>query len=119
MLPNILKEHEKLFGHAPRKLAGDRRFFSSDNEEHAKEHGVKLVSIPKPGRLNAARKSWQDAAWFKKLQRFRAGIEGNISNLMRNFGLKKCIWKGWISFQSYVGLSVFAYNLWKIAHLIA
>ncbi len=117
MLPNIIEEHICLFGHAPERLACDRRFFSADNEKLVQEKGTKFVSIPKPGRLNEARKSWQDTSWFKKLQRFRAGIEGNISNLIRNYGLKRCLWKGWLSFQSYVGLAVFAYNLWKIAQL--
>ncbi|NQS98017.1 MAG: ISNCY family transposase [candidate division Zixibacteria bacterium] len=91
MLLKVLDEHIGLFGQAPEELAGDRRFFSALNEKAASEKGVKFVSIPKPGKLSAARKAWQKSRWFKELQRFRAGIEGNISNLLRNFGLKRCL----------------------------
>ena len=119
MLINVLEEHEGLFGHAPEKLAGDRRFFSADNEKIAKGKGVKFVSIPKPGRLTEARKAWQNSPWFKKLQRFRSGIEGNLSHLIRNFGLKRCLWKGWEAFKSYVGIAVLSYNLLKLALLSA
>ncbi|NQS98803.1 MAG: ISNCY family transposase [candidate division Zixibacteria bacterium] len=115
MLPNALDEHSSLFGCAPEELTTDRRFFSADNEELAKEKGVKFVSIPKPGRLSATRKAWQKSRWFKELQHFRAGIEGNISNLLRNYGLKRCLWKGWEAFCSYVSLSVLTYNLCKLA----
>jgi len=54
---------------------------------------------------------------YKSGLRFRAGIEGLISVLMRAYGLKRCNWKGWEAFESYVGLSVVTYNLQKIASL--
>lgn len=50
--------------------------------------------IVKPGKLSEKRRSWQNLPWFKKQQRFRAGIEGNLSTLLRKFGLKRCLWKG-------------------------
>ena len=119
MLEKALEIHKKQFGHAPDKLAGDRRFFSADNEEMAETEGVKYVCLPKPGRLSADRKQWQKTRWFKALQRFRAGIEGNISTLLRSFGLKRCFWKGWEAFKSYVGLGSVTYNLRKIVVLAA
>jgi hypothetical protein len=36
---------------------------------------------------------------------------------MRGSGLKRCLWKGWQSFQSYVGLAIVTFNLQKIAEL--
>ncbi len=48
---------------------------------------------------------------YKKLKKFRAGIEGCISAAKRAYGLNRCTWKGWQSFQSYVWLSVIAFNL--------
>ena len=56
--------------------------------------------------------------WFKNLQKFRASIEGIISGLMRGFGLKRCIWKGWESFLTYVSICVFTFNSRKIALLL-
>jgi IS5 family transposase len=118
MIPDILAIHQKQYGHAPTKLCGDRRFFSVDNEQLAYQEGVKKVSICKPGYRSKDRKQIEKERWFKALQRFRAGIEGIISALMRSYGLKRCFWKGWEAFQSYVGLSVVTFNLQKIAQLI-
>ena len=118
MIPDILAIHQKQYGHAPDKLCGDRRFFSLDNEQLAYQEGVKKVSICKPGYRSKDRKQIEKERWFKTLQRFRAGIEGIISALMRSYGLKRCFWKGWEAFQSYVGLSVVTFNLQKIAQLI-
>ena len=106
------------YGQPPQNLCGDRRFFSSDNEKEAYKTGVEKVSICKPGYRSKDRKQIEKQQWFKALQRFRAGIEGIISTLMRSYGLKRCLWKGWESFQSYVGLSVVTFNLQKIAALI-
>lgn len=119
LLDDILKEHKICFGSSPERLTADRRFFSADNERRALKEGVKDVSIPKPGRLNAERSSYQKTRLFKLLQRFRAGIEGNISTLLRVFGLKRCLWKGWQAFKSYVGIGVLTYNLRKLALLCA
>jgi len=118
MLPDILINHQNQYGQAPQGLCGDRRFFSSDNEEKAYQAGVEKVSICKPGYRSKDRKQIEKERWFKTLQRFRAGIEGIISALMRSYGLKRCLWKGWEAFQSYVGLSVVTFNLQKIAALI-
>jgi transposase, IS5 family len=114
-LPVALKEHERLMKRAPERLTGDRRFHSKDNEEIAAEAGVKQVALPKPGFLTQTRAALQKMPWFRKLMRFRAGIEGNLSTLLRSFKLKRCLWRGWESFQAYVGLSVLAYNLRLLA----
>jgi IS5 family transposase len=118
MIPDILSNHQNQYGQPPQSLCGDRRFFSSDNEKITYETGVEKVSICKPGYRSKDRKQIEKQQWFKALQRFRAGIEGIISTLMRSYGLKRCLWKGWESFQSYVGLSVVTFNLQKIAALI-
>ncbi|WP_083927887.1 transposase [Desulfobacter curvatus] len=56
--------------------------------------------------------------WFKRLQRYLAGIEGLISGLMRGYGLKRCNWTGWKGFQNYVSLSIVTFNLQKIASFL-
>jgi IS5 family transposase len=118
LLPDFLARHKQLYHMAPKNLSGDRRFFSDDNEKVAASAGVTRVSICKPGYRSNARRQYEKERWFKKLQRFRAGIEGIISGLMRGFGLKRCIWKGWESFRKYVSIGVFAFNLRKIALLL-
>lgn len=119
VLERALDDHIALFGKAPEKLTADRRYFSSDNERIAKEKGVQQVALPKPGWLSEVRKSVQNAPWFKKLLRWRAGVEGNLSTLLRSFGLKRCLWKGWESFKAYVGLGVMTYNLRLLAGHLA
>lgn len=118
MLPDILRIHCQHYGAAPDSLSADRRFFSEDNETRATTRGIKNVCIAKPGYRSAARQEFERQPWFRKLKRFRAGIEGVISTLLRRFGLTRCLWKGWESFRSYVGLSVATFNLQKIAALI-
>jgi IS5 family transposase len=115
ILTRALEDHARLFGKAPRRLAADRRYHSEDNERVAASAGVKEVALPKPGRLSEVRRSLQKAPWFRRLLRWRAGIEGNLSTLLRSFGLKRCLWKGWRSFQAYVGLGVLTYNLRLLA----
>ncbi len=116
-LEEILDNHIQQYDKAPWHFSGDRRFYSAENEELLHEKGVKRVSIKKPGYRSEERKDLEKQAWFKKLQKFRAGIEGIISGLMRGLGLKRCLWKGQRSFESYVGLSVVTFNLHKIALL--
>ena len=57
---------------------------------------------------------------YRKLRNFRAGIEGVISFLKRGFGLGRCLWRGFQSFEAYVHASVVACNLLVIArHTLA
>lgn len=116
--PEMLDKHKRQFGRAPDMLCADRRFFSAENEKTAYGQGVKRVSIVKPGYRSAQRRKLEKQRWFKRLQRFRAGIEGIISGLMRGLGLKRCLWKGWQSFKKYVALSVVTFNMRKIAALL-
>ena len=48
---------------------------------------------------------------FEVLKNFRAGIEGNISELKRAFGMGRANWKGLDGFQAYVWSAVLSYNL--------
>lgn len=118
MVAGILDNHKKQYGKVPWSFSGDRRFFSADNEKLAYDSGVKRVSICKPGYRSKDRRKIEKERWFKRLQRYRAGIEGLISGLMRGYGLKRCNWKGWEAFRSYISLSVVTFNLQKIGSLL-
>jgi IS5 family transposase len=54
---------------------------------------------------------------FDLLRHFRAGVEGNISELKRAFGATKDTWKGVDGFKAYVWSSVLSYNLMRLARL--
>lgn len=119
LFEEMLKKHAAQFGGAPREFTGDRRFYHAKNEELAASgpYRVERLAIPKPGRRVPERIALEKQGWFKKLLRFRAGIEGGLSTLLRCFGLGRCLWRGLESFKSWVGLSFFAWNLKKLAAL--
>jgi IS5 family transposase len=79
LLPGILDKHLEQFGRGPGAFAGDRRFYSEENEKLASSepYHVEYVSIPKPGRRTPKRKAHESERWFKLLQRFRAGMRGS------------------------------------------
>lgn len=118
LLAGVLAKHTAHFGGGPRELAADRRFYHARNDELAAVFGVRRLAIPQPGHRSADRIEYEKAGWFKQLLRFRAGIEGNLSTVLRCFGLGRCLWRGLKSFESWVGLSFFAWNLKKLAMLI-
>ena len=98
--PECWRNTKSSMGRAPSKFSADRRYFSAANEAEAYKEGVKQVSICKPGYQSEARRKTEKTPWFKKLQKFRAGIEGIISGLMRGLGLKRCSWKGFTAFRN-------------------
>lgn len=117
ILERSAEDYIKLFGRVPKELATDKRYHSKENIEMLKGKGIEHVGLPKPGRLSSAVKIIQGSRWFKKLMRFRSGVEGIISTLLRVFGLKRCHWKGLESFKAYVGAGVMTYNLRLLAWL--
>lgn len=82
----------------------------------AKALGIKAVGLPKKRGMVVEEMTGSECI-YKKLKRFRAGIEGNISMLKRVFGLDRCTWKGLEHFQSYVMSAVLAYNFKLFARL--
>ncbi|MCA1837472.1 MAG: ISNCY family transposase [Actinobacteria bacterium] len=110
-----LEAHQRLFGRAPGLLAGDRATHSEANEEAARERGVKRTSLPKPGFKSSERKEKEREGWFRRAQRFRAGIEGRISVCKRRGALGRCREKGEEGYQRWVGLGIVSTNLIEIA----
>jgi IS5 family transposase len=109
-LAESLKAHQRRFGGAPCLLAGDRGLYSAENEEAARQAGVKRVVLPKSGKLSEKRKHHEKQRWFRRGFRFRAGIEGRISVLGRAFGLDVCLDRGEEGMERWVGWGVLAHN---------
>jgi len=110
-----LSEHKKIFGHAPRMATADRGFFSAANERAAHDLGVKKVVLPARGRLSVARKKLQGQRWFKRAMKWRGGIEARIAALKHCFDMDRAHYKGDLGFKRYVGWSIIANNLTRIA----
>lgn len=110
----MLDRHKEIYGHYPLKVALDGGFASKANLESAKGKGIRDVCFAKKRGLeeeDMCRSSWV----YKRLRRFRAGIEAGISWLKRCFGLTRCTWKSLRSFKSYVWASIVSANLLTLA----
>lgn len=110
VIPSI-QRHRRRFHQAPYQLSGDRSLFSPANEQQARAVGVRQVSLPQPGHPSARRRCRERQPWFRAAQRFRAGIEGRISQLRRARGLHRCLNHGWSGFERWVGWGVIANNI--------
>lgn len=112
----MLKRQEEIHGRPPLKAALDGGFASKDNVVKGKGLGVKDICFAKKRGIKVEDMCRSDHV-YKRLRRFRAGIESGISWLKRRFGLGRCNWKGWRSFQSYVWVSVASANLLTLARV--
>ena len=115
-----LRRHRQAFGRVPKLYGSDRGFFNERNLASCKRAGVEVVCIPqRGGKRTAEREASEKSANFKQGQRFRAGIEGRISVLLRGRGMKRCLAHGKDRFEMLVGAAVLANNLMRIADLLA
>jgi transposase, IS5 family len=114
-----LKRHRRAFRRAPELYGADRGFFSEHNVATCVQGAVKTVCIPqRGGSKTPQRQADERSAAFKQGQRFRAGIEGRISVLMRGRGMKRCRAEGAERFALFVGAAVLANNLMIVAALL-
>jgi IS5 family transposase len=83
-----LNRQRRGFRCAPQLYGADRGFFSERNVMVCVRGGVATVAIPQHGGSKTPqRQAYQRSAAFKQGQRFRAGIEGRISVLLRGRGM--------------------------------
>jgi IS5 family transposase len=107
--------HQALFGHPPRLVAGDRGVHSGETEPQLLAVGVKVVAIPAMGKLSQERQTLQRSRRWKRAYRWRAGIEGRIASLRRDFGWRRCGYHGPAGMERWLGLGLIASNLRRIA----
>ena len=114
-----LRRHRRTFRRAPQLYGADRGFFSERNVTVCVHGGVATVSIPqRGGSKTPQRRDHERSAAFKQGQRFRAGIEGRISVLMRGRGMKRCRAEGAKRFTLFVAAAVLANNLMIVGKLL-
>jgi IS5 family transposase len=113
-LPAV-QHHQALFGRPPWLVAGDRRLHTKGVEETAQRLGVRHVVIPWTGTLGAARRAVEQQRSWRRRYRWRAGIEGRIHSLRRDYGLVRCRSHGLVGLERDVGWGVLASNLCHIA----
>jgi transposase, IS5 family len=114
-----LTQHEATFGHAPALYAADRGFYTPANVVALTAAGVGTECVPqRGGGKTRERTAYEKSRAFKQGQRFRAGIEGRISVLLRGRGMRRCPLEGRERFEVFVGAAVLANNLLRIADLL-
>lgn len=113
----MIERQERIYGRVPLKVAFDGGFASKDNLSDIKGLEVKDVCFSKKRGMKTE-EMCRSKYVYRRLWRFRAGVESIISWLKRCFGLARCMWKSHESFKSYVHSSIFAANLATVATLI-
>lgn len=110
----MLDRQHDLYGRYPLKVALDGAFATKDNLRSAKSKHIQDVCFAKKRGIEVeemCRSQWV----YRRLRRFRAGVESGISWLKRCFGLCRCTWEGLQSFKSYVWASIVSANLLTLA----
>lgn len=108
-LPVLEACHED-YGQLPVATVADGGYASQANVEQARTSGVKQSVFNKPVGLSFHQMGVKRKT-FEALKKFRAGTEGNISELKRAFDMAKATRKGDEGFKAYVWSSVLSYNL--------
>ena len=110
----MLDRQEQIYGRYPLKVALDGGFASKENLASAKGKKIKDVCFAKKRGLEIEEMCSSEYV-YKRLRRFRAGIESGISWIKRCFGFARCTWKSLRSFKSYVWASIVSANLLTLA----
>ncbi len=107
--------HRQVFEHPPHLVTADRGVHSADTESMLTEAGVTQVAIPAMGKLSKERQDLEHTRAFRRGYRWRAGIEGRIASLRRDYGWSKCGYHGENGMERWLGLGILASNLRHIA----
>ncbi len=109
-----VERQREIYGQPPRQVVFDGSFASAANLQGIKKSGARDVVFTK-GRSLKVSDMAKSLYVYRRLRRFRAGIEGCISFLKRTFGLDRCTWRSLTSFKSYVWSSIVSCNLLLMA----
>jgi IS5 family transposase len=94
----------------------DKGFHSAKNQEELSRH-LKLVALPRKGKLSAAAQDIENAEDFVKARRQHPAIESAI-NALEVHGLDRCLDHGIHGFKRYVAMAVVARNIHRLGMLV-
>lgn len=112
----VLSAHQEAYNILPSAFVADGAYASQENVTQARQMGVKRAVFNKKRGLTYHAMGVKKKT-YKALSDFRAGIEGNISELKRAYGAAKARWKGLDGFKAFVWSSALSYNLNRMARL--
>jgi len=112
----MLQAHQETLKTLPLSIVCDGGYASQENVRRGRALGVQHVVFHKRVGISYLAMGVKKKT-FLRLRNFRAGVEGNISELKRTFGAGKATWKGHDGFKAYVWSSVISYNLVRMARM--
>lgn len=104
------------YGIIPRDSTTDGGYASKDNMNYAWEKGVINIVFNKI--VGSLKNITSSLSMETRLKKWRSGIEANISNFKRGFGISRCNWKGLKHFKAKVLWSAIAYNIRVMTALV-
>ena len=110
----VLDACQEHYQRRPLAVVADGGYASQLNVTLARQSGVKRAVFNKPVGLGYHQMGVKKKT-FEILKNFRAGIEGNISELKRAFSMGRANWRGHDGFKAYVWSAVLSYNLVRMA----
>ncbi|MFN6569396.1 ISNCY family transposase [Dendronalium sp. ChiSLP03b] len=117
-LVSSLDQHLENFGYPPKLVSSDRGVYSQSHENYAQTLGIKEVILPQGGYRSKQRIQHERKRNFIKGRYWHNGVEGRISFLKRCFGFQRCLYRGDIGFQRWVGWGIIAHNLTIISRCL-
>lgn len=101
------------YGQVPLETVADGGYASRNNVATGREIGVDRVVFNKRCGLGFHDMGVKKKT-FARLRDFRAGVEGNISELKRAYNMAKATWKNHDGFCAYVWACTLTYNLIRL-----
>jgi transposase, IS5 family len=117
-LPPAVAHHLAVFGHPPWLVSADRGFHVVGQDGDLQAVGVRQVAVPASGQPSGQRRALERSRAWKRRYRWRAGIEGRIHSLRRDFRLKRCAYHDEIGLERWVGWGLLASNLRQIGRAL-
>jgi IS5 family transposase len=93
----------------PRDCVTDGGYATKANAAYAQGEGIVNIVFNKV--VGSMQNKVSSLNIETRLKKWRSGIEANISNIKRGFGIFRCPWKGWEHFKAKVMWSIIAYNI--------
>ncbi len=118
-LERAVAHHRAVFGRSPDLVAADRGFHVPGQDSTFQQAGVKHVTVPWKGKASPERRALEHSRAWRRRYRWRAGMEGRIHVLRRDYGLKRCRDHGEVGMERTVGWGILASNLWQIGQTCA
>ncbi len=118
-LAPALTHHREVFGHAPTLVTADRGVHSPANEHLARDAGGRHLIIPTWGKATVEQRARSFSRAWRTRYQWRAGIEGRISSLRRDYGLRRCADHGPDGLERRIGWGVIDSNLRHIGQAAA